>query len=279
MFYLRFLDKSYHISTETELDFCLLIPYYNNAAGLQRSLRSINYPRDKHLVVVVDDGSETPITPEELQGVTDSYIHILRLPQNSGITTALNAGLKWIATNVAVKYIARLDCDDTCEASRFYEQVSFLDENRNIGLLGTWCRFTDHASGASYLFKAPFDDNAIRKAMHVSNVFIHPAVIFRLRLAEKAGFYPYDFRHAEDYAFFWSLLKLTEGAVLQRCLVTCAINSTGISSRHRSAQLKSCRKIISLFGTQPLLKKWGIYKTWLRQLAPPKLILFWKRLK
>jgi glycosyltransferase involved in cell wall biosynthesis len=230
--------------------------------------------------VVVDDGSRAPVNENDIQAaVPDSLIHLIRLPQNSGITVALNTGLKWIAANLRVKYVARLDCDDICKPSRFEEQVRFLNANPAIGLLGSWCHFRGSGSHATYLFQAPFEDSNIRRAMHSHNVFIHPTVMFRIGLAEKAGFYPGLYPHAEDYAFFWTLLQLAKGAILPKSLVTCIVDPTGISLHNRKTQLASCRKIISAFGTQPCLQKWGMCKTWLRQLVPSRLIFWWKARK
>ena len=51
---------------EQELDFCLLIPCYNNKAGLMHSLTSVKYPPNRFLVLVVDDGSAEPINEKEI---------------------------------------------------------------------------------------------------------------------------------------------------------------------------------------------------------------------
>ncbi|MCW3073474.1 MAG: hypothetical protein JWP69_543 [Flaviaesturariibacter sp.] len=261
-----------------ELDFCLLIPCYNNKEGLLRSLESVQYTPNRHLILVVDDGSETALTIEMLTLMSHSLpIHLLRLQINSGITAALNAGLEWIQKNISTKYIARLDCDDRCDATRFYAQVQFLDNNPDVGLLGSWCRFRDDATGNSYAFKAPLDDAAIRKAMHFRNVFIHPTVMFRTEVTKRAGLYPNHFPHAEDYGFFWSILQISKGAILDKFLVTCAIRSSGISSQNRKAQLESCAKVISGFGNQPILKVAGLLITKIRGAIPQKVIFLLKR--
>jgi glycosyltransferase involved in cell wall biosynthesis len=125
---------------EGMLDFCLLIPCYNNIAGLKRSLASVRYHTNQYVVVIVDDGSTQAVTTENLQPVF-TQIHIIRLLKNSGITHALNAGLDWIVKNTGAKYIARLDCGDVCTGERFTKQVAFLDAHPGVGLLGSWCFF------------------------------------------------------------------------------------------------------------------------------------------
>lgn len=265
---------------EKELDFCLLIPCYNNTEGLKRSLASVHYPPDKHLVVVVDDGSDEPVTFESIQQVGEQKpIHILRLEKNKGITYALNTGLQWILNNTAAKYIARLDCSDVCHEKRFVEQVQFLEKHPTVGLLGSWCIFKSKDSAHVFRYTTPSADSAIRKWMHLRNVFIHPTVMFRTGLIKKAGLYPHQYPHAEDYAFFWMLLQHTEAAILNQYLVTCTLTPGGLSVANRKVQLSSCKKIIAQFGSSPLLKALGLLNTQLRMLLPQKLILRLKTLK
>ncbi len=258
----------------TELDFCLLIPCYNNIDGLKKSLQSIHYRFDKHLIVIVDDGSEQPVTTsninfQELQ----SNLHIICHSVNKGITAALNAGLSWIIENTNTKYIARLDCGDVCDPSRFILQLAFLNAHPETGLLGSWCIFQQQQSLNSYTHTTPLEHEAIWKAMHTRNVFIHPTVIFRTELLRSAGFYPYNYPYAEDYALFWLMLKKTRVAILNEFLVTCSINAKGISANNRKTQLQSCQEIISEFGENRWLKFLGHLHTKVRQCMPQELIL------
>src|SRR5215470_2449775 len=103
-----------------QLDFCLLIPCYNNPQGLMASLESVFYDGDRFAVVIVDDGSSVPVCAEQIKSELRniSLITVLRSEQNRGITDALNHGLQWIEEHLTVKYIARLDCGDSCHPYR-----------------------------------------------------------------------------------------------------------------------------------------------------------------
>lgn len=268
------------MNAATHFDFCLLIPCYNNTAGLRASLQTVRYTPNLFLIVVVDDGSDVPVSREDLTNDgLDLPVHLIRLKQNSGITVALNTGLAWIVENTTSKYIARLDCGDRCRPDRFFKQIAFLDRQPAVGLLGSWCVFKEERSGDSFNYKAPLADMEIKKAMHLRNVFIHPTVMWRSRLLPESSVYPYNFPHAEDYAFFWALLKRTKGAILNEFLVTCSIRANGISSRHRRQQLKSCEKVIRLYGDMPVRKWFGILLTQLRMVVPQKVIFLLKRWK
>jgi glycosyltransferase involved in cell wall biosynthesis len=214
------------------MDFNLLIPCYNNREGLIRSLESVVYPPQDYGILIIDDGSDDPVLPSWFRGRIDPAVQleILRLPANRGITAALNAGLERIsARKQAVRYVARLDCGDTCAPGRFTRQVAFLDEHPEVDLVGSWCYFTDPRGGSSYIYKTPTLDEEIRKGMYFRNIFIHPTVMWRTSALEKTGAYPSTFPHAEDYGFFQALLTKGRGAVIPEPLVNCELNPKGIS--------------------------------------------------
>ena len=257
------------------LDFCVLIPCYNDEPGLVESLQSIQYEAGRYTVVVVDDGSTIPIDMEVLKSSVPHIRHlqVLRLSQNSGITTALNTGLQWILENTSAPYIARLDCRDTCDPQRFYKQVIFLNTHTDVGLLGSWCTFRQAATGISYTYTTPLQHEEIIKAMHLRNVFIHPTVMFRAALVQATGPYPYNYPHAENYAFFWKLLRVTQGAVLNESLTCCALLQHGISASNRRAQLRSRMKVVWHFGDNFILKLIGILKLCILMVMPNTLLL------
>ena len=263
----------------TQLDFCLLIPCYNNAQGLLTSLKSIFYDNDRFAVVIVDDGSTVPISQQQIKSEfrnVDS-LTVLRNDQNRGITYALNVGLAWIEEHVNAKYVARLDCGDRCHPQRFYKQVGYLNTHPEIGLLGSWCVFEDKKMSFSFEFKPPTMHDAILKAMHLGNVFIHSTTIFRTALLKTAGKYPSEFAHAEDYAFFWKLLGVTRSHILDEFLIVYQVSHEGLSITNRQEQLVSKAKIIAKFGTNRLRKTAGILRARTLSIIPIRLALMAKR--
>ena len=263
-----------------DLHFCVLIPVFNNPDGLLRSLWSILYPAKHHLVVIVDDGSREPLTPELLEAANlNSPFHLIRLPQNQGITEALNTGLRWIQAHTQARYIARLDCSDTCHPDRFTRQVAYLDAHPEVGLLGSWCTFTDKTGAHSYAFTTPLWHEQIVKEMYSRNVFIHPTVMFRTSVLDRVGVYPYKFPHAEDYAFFWAILKMSKGAILNHFLVTCELNPAGISMGNRKQQLKSRLRVVQHFGNDRNRKVLSFFKIKLFLFIPQNVLLWYKKAK
>lgn len=259
--------------------FCILIPVYNNFEGLIKSLASIVFDPADFLVLVVDDGSIKPFTSAEInqQLCNPLNIQVVRLNDNIGITGALNLGLNYVYRNTNAKYIARLDCGDTCSGDRFVKQVAFLELNKHIQLVGSWCYFREPESGSMYRYITPLTHSAIVKSMHFRNVFIHPAVMWRIEGTGKI-FYPESFPYAEDYALFNEIIRKGETAIIDEQLVTCEVNSQGISISKRRLQLKSRFRVISMYGSNKWWKFLGKARILLLLLVPHNLVYLAKKI-
>ncbi len=239
-----------------EIDFCLLVPCYNNFHGLIQSLKSVVYPIGKFLVLVVDDGSKETVTADNVNKEMREKkpLVVLHNEINLGITATLNKGLSWIEENTDAKYIARLDCGDICSEERFVMQVRYLNKHPEIGLAGSWCWFEDKETQERYPYKTPSHHKDIIRAMYFRNVFIHPAVIFRTALLKVVGYYPEGFEHAEDYAFFWKMITIKQSFVFDEFLVVCELNKSGISYKNKRKQLVARGKAVKTFGPNLVLR-------------------------
>lgn len=254
-------------------DFILLIPYFNNPKGLAKSIKSIDYPIDKFEVLVIDDGSKIPLSENELKSqFLGLNIRVITMSANSGIAKALNKGLEELHKRNDYKYIARLDCGDICATDRFIKQVKHLDSSPQIYLLGSWCKFTNSETGRSYLYKTKTTQTGIIKEMHFKCSFIHPTVMFRKEVLDTIGYYPENYPHAEDYAYFWKIIKHYQCALLPEALVNIETNRTNISTANYKKQLISRGSVVNDFGSSLLLKAFGKLFIQLKLITPIWLI-------
>ena len=118
------LEKStcYLRGTVAEVDFGFVIPVYNDAAGLKRTLKSMEKARIKNPITVVDDGSSS-------QGSTQIYsivsniklaIQLIKLTKNYGASKARNVGINHTHTD----WVCFVDCD--CEIDENYISTAIL---------------------------------------------------------------------------------------------------------------------------------------------------------
>lgn len=260
-------------SAGEKFDFCLLIPCFNNKEGLVMSLKSVAYTANFFLIVIVDDGSSSPVNEEEMAGYTSGSVKVIRSVQNEGITRSLNKGLAWITKNVNTLYVARLDCGDQCHESRFAKQVDFMEQNPSVALVGSWCFFEDEVKGQTFTYRSPAEHTAIVRDMYFRNSFMHASVMMRLTVVVTVGFYPVDYEYAEDYALFWLLCKAAGVYIIQESLVNCMLNRKGISFTNKNRQLKARLKVVTKLAPNSLYKYLGSLKIYCLRLLPRELIL------
>ena len=263
-----------------ELDFYLLIPYYNNLTGLVRSLQSITYDPAGYALLIIDDGSTKPLLLADLAPHIPAVLpaEIIRLPLNEGIAKALNAGLRWLESKRNFRYIARLDCGDLCVPDRFRRQVEYLDKHPDIDLLGSWCLFKDFESGQAYRYRTPTEQGKITRSMYFRNVFIHPTVMWRSTVQKGTERYPENYPHAEDYGFFYEIISKGKAAILPEALVIAEINLKGISLKFRNEQLASRGSVVRRYGTKGWLRTLGLAKLRMLTFIPYGLLFRVKRL-
>ena len=260
------------------IQLCILIPCYKNFNGLIISIKSINYDINKYLIIVIDDGNIEEITKDKINKELPSNlnIEIIRSEQNLGITKALNKGLQFIYSNYSVNYIARLDCGDICSADRFYVQTKFLETNKNIDLVGSWCYFKDPQTGVAFKYITPTVHKYIKRSMNFRNVFIHPTVMWRVSAVNKL-LYPEQYPFAEDYGLFYDMITKVKSAIISQFLVTCELNNSGISISKRSIQLKSRLKVIADYSKNNILVFLGAIKLMVLMIFPYQFILLIKK--
>lgn len=233
----------------------LLIPHYNSFDDLILSIKSIN-ESIKVDILIVDDGSKKsiPIKSEIEDCYNNGKIFLEVLEENKGIEYALNRGLELIET-MNYDYIGRLDSGDFCAKDRFKKQIAYLDSNTDTYLLGTWVNVVNENRELLYVLKHPTSYKDIKNKMFLNSMFVHPSVVFRKILIEYIGYYPVNFKAAEDYAFFFNAVNKFKSENLAEPLLDYVISNNSISSKKRKLQVKSRIRVILenfKFGFYPL---------------------------
>lgn len=223
----------------------VLIPHYNAKDGLLKTLKSIKETSAID-VIIVDDGSREPLDIEALKSIyrQEGELFLLELGNNQGIEHALNAGLAWIHER-AYDYIGRLDCGDTCIENKFAKQLDYMEKNPAILLLGTWANFIqEEEERFLYVFETKTTHKQITRAMYFNSCFVHPSVVFRKAVLDEVGYYPVDFKYAEDFAYFMQISLHGKVENYPEALLNYYIAENSISTLRRKEQIKSRIRII-----------------------------------
>jgi glycosyltransferase involved in cell wall biosynthesis len=209
----------------------VLMPVYDKEtpANLCQCLDSLaiqTLPADE--VVIVEDG---PLG-EELNGTIAAYrkvlpIASLALPIHIGLGAALRAGVY----GCRGEYVARMDSDDICVPERFQKQVSFLDRNPEIDVVGSAiAEFEQDCSNPRSIRLLPAAGQALRQFAKSRTPMNHMTVVFRKASVVSAGNYE-SCQGFEDYHLWARMLTLGYRLHNMDEVLVCVRCGNGMQSR------------------------------------------------
>ena len=171
----------------------VVLPTYNEEAYIVRALKSLrNQTYSDIEVIIIDDGS-TDETVSLITEFDDPRIKLIQRESDTGITSALNRGIK----EAKGEYVARQDADDWSHPERLQRQVEFLNSNSDIGMVGTGAYLVD--IDGDRMAKRHVLENPDVSDLIEHNEFIHGSVMFRPDVVIDMGGYDERFMTAEDY--------------------------------------------------------------------------------
>lgn len=179
---------------------------YNGEKYLSQAIDSIvNNGFNNYEVIVINDGS-TDRSEELLVQYQKKYSQIkVVTKQNTGLTSALNIGLK-LSTG---EYIARLDVDDLCLPGRLTVQSNYLDSHPDTSLVGCNAILINQYGkkiGVSKVGKLSHED-CVHRLLSMKAFFAHSSWMVRRSGMLAIGGYNGFFKKAQDYDF---LLQFSE---------------------------------------------------------------------
>ena len=168
------------------------------------SLAAQTLPADE--ILIVEDGPLSEDTAKYLQQAKLLLpIRVLSYPKNRGLGLALRDGL----LECSYELVARVDSDDRSLSDRFLKQVTFLNANPNISVVGGGLRewFNRAKRPICKVRNGPIDPRHIGNRARRRNPLNHPTVMFRRSAVLSCGNYqPCEL--FEDY-FLWARMVQT----------------------------------------------------------------------
>ena len=102
----------------------VIIPTYNRAKTLRRSIDSVLQQTYSDLELIIVDDCSTDNTSTLIQEIADSRVRYIRLQHNQGACVARNTGIE----NARGEYIAFQDSDDVWLPDKLKKQMSVMEE-------------------------------------------------------------------------------------------------------------------------------------------------------
>lgn len=203
----------------------------------------------------------------------DSRIKLLRNAKNLGLAASLN---KCIAAAEG-EYIARHDCDDYAAPDRIEKQVSYLDEHRDVGLVGSFAYLFDE-EGVWGEMKFPVE--ITKKDFLFCSPHQHGSVVFRKEVLLKADCYRVakETRRTEDYDLFMRIHAFAKSANLPEFLYYFCEDKNTLGRRKYRYRIDEAKVRYRGFKSLGLLPKGIFYviKPLVVGLIPARLLAFLK---
>lgn len=207
----------------------------NGEKYLRQSVNSILEQTYKNFeFIVVDDCSEDS-TLNILRRIKDSRLKIITSKKKKGLTASLNLCLKLCRG----EFIARMDHDDIARKDRLKKQISFLEKNPKIGVVGSWVTLIDSQDRIKGLLKFPKDPDTVFKKIFLYNPLRHSTVMFRKELVNKYGFYDERLDGAEDYDLWLRFARFTKIANIDMPLLKYRLHDQRVSEKEEKKVLKA----------------------------------------
>lgn len=247
--------------TSPDLTISVIIPAYNAAHFLPRSLGSVfAQTLPPHEVIVVDDGS----TDATAQIAEQLGAKVISRP-NGGLAAARNTGIKAASGD----WIALLDADDSWSPEKLELQAAAIQPG--TVLVYTGIRFFDDRGTRS--IKPGMDPSVALKRLRFQNP-IPVTYLVRKDALLNGGGYREDVRACEDWEMLVRLSRLGAFRCIPEPLMHCYLHSDSLSANPET-MLCALEKIIdtTLLNDLSGIRRWiWRRRIWAQQLRSAALI-------
>ena len=189
--------------TMTEPILTVLMSVYNGEPYLKDAVTSILNQTYSNFQFLIIDNASTDNSQEIIRDFKDSRIKLMEIPENNGLSPALNQGLEKIDTPL----VARMDADDISINNRFEIQVAFMEKYPSVALLGTAYQTIDENGDLIAHYHPPTTHQEIIDAFTSFCLIAHSSVIFRYNPVKNLGGYPTNYILSQDLAL-WQRISL-----------------------------------------------------------------------
>jgi len=216
----------------------VIVPTYNCEKYLRRSIESIiNQTFKDFELIIINDGS-TDDTGEILDEFCeiDKRVIILENEKIQGVASSLNRGIR----KASGRYIARMDADDISEVRRFEKQVDYLENNPEVGVVGSYIQFIDDHGKSINKWDLFSSDTLIRYTFCFLSQLCHPSLMMRSDIID--GNTTYNQVTAEDYDLWVRLSTKTRFSNISEYLIKRRRHDQTKTSKEYGNMYESWRK-------------------------------------
>ena len=211
-------------------DLSIVCANYNNEEFLNDFFKSIIDSTFCASEIIIVDDCSTDNSLFIIKKYENNFknIKVIKLNKNIGFANALNKAIEY----VTCKYILRIDPDDILASDRIEKQYFFMENNKNIDILGSnICYFHGNVNNCSNQSNFPSThEEILNRYLDGSHGLVHGGVMLKSSLL-KDNKYRQSYVPAEEYDIFSRLLS--KGFIahnLDEILTYVRIHDTSVSN-------------------------------------------------
>lgn len=175
----------------------VIVPAFNEPFGiLEESLTSLMHQTFDDFECIVVDESTKPELAQACERICarDSRFRYVHPANRLGLPGSLNLAISMARGEL----LARFDSDDVCLPERLAVQVTFMDNNSEVGVVGAGLEIIDENGLPTAVRHYPQSFAEIARKLQFTTSLAHPTVIYRASIPKSHGAYDPSFRYSED---------------------------------------------------------------------------------
>lgn len=219
----------------------VIMPVYNAEKYISASLQSLLHQTYSDFEVILIDDCSSDKSMDIVRSYVDPRLRIIRNPINIGIAASRNRGLQ----SCKGRYIALLDDDDISLPQRLEKQTAFLDDNKDIDVVGGMSIWIDEEDRIiREAIEMPADPDYIKTSFLFENMYNNSEVMFRRSLVENYGIrYAENMLGMEDFRFWIDCSKKGKFSNLDELILKRRMVSDNTTAKIIGNQKKEREKI------------------------------------
>lgn len=218
----------------------VLMSVHNGGRYLRASIESVLAQTRRDFEFLILDDASTDDSAAQVESFSDLRMRLIRLPENIGLTRALNRGLR----EARGEFVARQDSDDLSAPQRLEKQIAFLDVHPEAPLIGSSARLIDAEGRSRGVRDLPHEPVAIRWLSLLDNPMIHTAVLARAAvIRDELGGYDESFPCCQDYDLWARTMIAHPVWNLRERLVSVREHASSISANRQAEARAMVRRV------------------------------------
>lgn len=241
----------------------VIVPAYNHENYVEDCLRSVvEQTYDNLQIIVFNDGSKDN-TGQVIEKFIEKQQRKIEYvsKENEGLCKTLNKGIE----RSEGEYIATIASDDIWFPNKIEEQVNFLENNKNIGLVfsdafflkgnvKTKMKYSEYKTRLRKHFKNSIQNANFYESLLIENLVVAVTVMTRKECFDRVGIFDESLKY-EDYDMWLRISKYYPIGYLDKPLAYYRIHTTNISNNTSLMLTGALQIIMKQFKEEPLKNK------------------------